>query len=362
MLVPNDSVSVIALQTPRIRKRSLLLAVGYIPLLDSLLLGPENARIHELLSAESIRELTSRTPIFIYGPSGTGKTAVAVTLATRWINDAPSRTYTMIHANDFSKSLARSIDADDMHRFRSQFRECDCLVVDAVQELAGKPAAQDELTESIDQVQHRGGLVVITSSLLPQLLQPWKEALASRMIGGYSVEMSFPSKTTRLEILKRLAQFQDIEIPFDELSVLNDQLTDNQSAIQLRGILSRWQHHKKATEPTSRTPPKILERLAEIHAPNTPTPNDIAKAVAKELHLTLESLRGPSRKSNVVRGRGLAMFLIRKWTDTSYQGIGLLFGNRDHTTVMHACKKTEDDLKADHDLSQSMERIRQKFV
>jgi chromosomal replication initiator protein len=165
-----------------------------------------------------------------------------------------------------------------------------------------------------------------------------------------------------LRILEQLALSNNITIAKEELHQLNAQLTDTHTAIQLKGIITRWIHHRLSSNTQeNKTSAKVIERLAETHNASMPTPLEIAKAVARETQQSLESLRGPIRKASVVRSRGLAMYLIRQWTETSYQAIGELFGNRDHTTVMHACKKTESDLQTDQDLARSVERVRQKI-
>ena len=106
---------------------------------------------------------------------------------------------------------------------------------------------------------------------------------------------------------------------------------------------------------------RMIDKLVDSQIATAPSTSDIAKAVAREMQITMESLRGPSRKSSVVRARGLAMLLMRHWTDVSFQNIGEYFGGRDHTTVMHACKKTEEDLAKEVDLERMAERIRQKL-
>ena len=106
---------------------------------------------------------------------------------------------------------------------------------------------------------------------------------------------------------------------------------------------------------------RLIDYLVDAQVTKAPSVADIAKAVGRELQITMDLLRGPGRKSSVVRARGLAMFLIRQWTVESYQNIGVFFGGRDHTTVMHACKKTEEDLANDHELTRTVDRVRQRL-
>jgi len=106
---------------------------------------------------------------------------------------------------------------------------------------------------------------------------------------------------------------------------------------------------------------RLIDTLVDSQATKAPSISEVAKSVGREMQVTMELMRGPGRKSSVVRARGLAMLLIRQWTDTSFQNIGEYFGGRDHTTVMHACKKTEEDLANDHELMRTVDRVRQKL-
>lgn len=358
-----DSLTSLAIHSPRPRKNSTLILPGFKPLLDSFLIGPENEPLRELAQAASIAKLHERSPLLLLGPSGVGKTAVAMTLATRWINDAPNRTYAIVSALDFARSMVLAIESDDMPRFREQYRQVSCLVIDNAHELSGKDASQNELIEVLNAHEGSNSLVILTSLTLPAFIPGWNHALSSRMIAGYSLELQHPGATTRSELIKRLSDSQSLPITDEERNEINSQLGENQSLHQLQGLLLRWQHHHRAHE--GRIKPnktKVIESLVELQTPSPKTPLEIAKSVAREMRQTMEAMRGPSRKASVVRARGLAMHLIREWTDASYQAIGSLFGDRDHTTVMHACKKIEDAIASDPELLRCIDRVRQKLL
>ncbi len=250
-----------------------------------------------------------------------------------------------------------------MPRFRSQFRACDGLLLDNIHDLRGKEAIQCELIELLNGAEFSQQLIVCTSQHLPGFVSGWNDALVSRLLGGYSLEIHPPSVAIRMELLNRIAQSEGLIVGGNDLAKLNSQLAENCTAIQLKGIVTRWRHHQKIEESLSQTvSPGAIEQLVVSQQKPIPSPLDIAKNVARELQQTLETLRGPSRKAGVVRARGLAMHLIRQWTESSYQNIGELFGGRDHTTVMHACKKTEEDIARDPELSQCVDRLRQKLL
>ena len=358
----SHSFTVIALQQPQMRKGSFASLIGATPLLDVFVAGPENQLVVECLSALGIEQLVPRSPLYLYGPSGSGKTALALTIAARWINESNSRTVTLTSGSDFAKAFTRAIEADDMERFRQLHRQCSCLVVDNIHELATKPAAQDEMVSTIERLTSDGGAIIATAKELATLVPKFRLSLSSRLNGGHSLPISLPSRISRLEMLRLLASSSQIEISDQDLESIGSQLQDGMSPLQLRGILIRWSHQDRvAPDRTKKESERLIDKLVDSQIAKAPSTSDIAKAVAREMQITMELLRGPGRKSSVVRARGLAMLMMRQWTDVSFQNIGEYFGGRDHTTVMHACKKTEEDLTKDVDLERMAERIRQKL-
>ena len=204
--------------------------------------------------------------------------------------------------------------------------------------------------------------IITTSQELANLVPKLKSALSSRLNGGHSLQLCYPSSATRIEILRLLAINTQIEISDSDLDAIGSQLHDGVSPMQMRGILVRWSHQDRvAPDRTKKESKRLIDKLVDSQLVQAPSTSDIAKAVAREMQIKMELLRGPGRKSSVVRARGLAMLLMRQWTDVSFQNIGEYFGGRDHTTVMHACKKTEEDMTKDMDLERMAERIRQKL-
>ena len=358
----SNSPTVITLQQPRMRKGSFASLIGASPLLDVFVAGPENQLVVECLSPNGIEQLVNRSPLYLYGPSAVGKTALALTIAARWTNESNDRTVTLTSGSDFAKAFTRAIDADDMDRFRQLHRQCSCLVVDNIHELSTKPSAQAEMVSTIERITSDGGAIIATANELATLIPKLRLSLSSRLNGGHSLPISFPSSVTQLEIMRLLAANCKIEISNQDLDSIGAQLQDGMSPLQLRGILIRWSHQDRvAPGRTKKESKRMIDKLVDSQIATAPSTSDIAKAVAREMQITMESLRGPGRKSSVVRARGLAMLLMRHWTDVSFQNIGEYFGGRDHTTVMHACKKTEEDLSKDVDLERMAERIRQKL-
>lgn len=325
-------------------------------------MGPENELLLELLSPASVQSYVDQSPILLIGPSCVGKTTLAMTAATRWLNEGRNRTITMTSGTDFAKSFVRAVKADDMDRFRQLHRNCNCLLVDNVNELSTKPAAQEEFVLTLDQLVQNGSAVICTSTELPTVLPNFRPPLASRLVSGRSLNLVHPNATVRLELIKQLAAHHQFDLSATELQTLAEQVPEETSAIQLNGILLRWWKHDRLTEPrTKTTRRKSIDKIVDAQTARKPSLSTIAKTVAREMNVTLESMQSTVRKSKVVRARGLAMLLMRQLTEESFQNIGVFFGGKDHTTVMHACKKTQSELTQDPVLARSAEQVRQRL-
>ncbi|MEI8213047.1 MAG: DnaA/Hda family protein [Planctomycetota bacterium] len=359
-LTSEPTLRQIGLLQPSLRKGSYGFMIGPNPLLPGFVCGPENASVWECCHPDALRLLDVRSPLLLCGASGTGKTSLALTVATLWLNQDSQRRLTFSNAIEFSRSLVRAIKADDMPRFRQVYRDCDCLVIDNIHELVGKPSAQEECIATLDHLASQNKVVIATAPDLPVLLAGLDVALISRLAAGHSVVCRHPGPEARRRILQQLAVEIDPSLYGEELDRFSSQLSESQTVIQLRGQLLRWSHQLRS-ESSSASGHRIAGRLFDPVAAPAISLNEIAKAVAKDLKVPVETLIGPLRKSAVVRARGLAMLLMRQLTSDSYESIGNYFSGRDHTTVMHACKKTETDLKHDPELARIQERIRQRF-
>lgn len=343
-------------------------------LLSQFFLGEENAAVEELFSGLSIQALVGQSPIILFGPNGSGKTTLAHELLSRWSRDENNRILTLTSGTEFGRALQRDIKADDMQRFRQIHRQCDGLLLDNLHELVTKPAAQAELVLILKEAHEASRLVVITAAELPRLRSDYHPALQSLLSAGLSVPVKLPGPEARLAIAQTLATQIAPELDKEDVRKFCSKIQDTPSAAQLKGLLNRWALHlhtesnAKATSPRNTSSknaankPSSIKQMERIVGAGGSKPNckDLLKLVAKEFQISLEALTGPTRKSGIVRARGLAMLLMRQLTDESFEAIGEYFSGRDHTTVMHACKRTELSLSQDSELNRIYDRIRQR--
>jgi chromosomal replication initiator protein len=344
-------------------------------LLPQFFLGPENQALEELFSGLSIAGLSSLSPVVLFGPNAAGKTTLAHELLWRWSRDGNQRKLTLTSGTEFGRALQRGIKADDMARFRLIHRQCDGLLIDNLHELATKPAAQAELIAILKDAEEASRLVVVTCPELPRLRSGLQPGLQSLLAAGLSVPVQMPGPAARRAIAGNLLAEIAPEISQEDIRKFCSRIQDQPTAVQLKGLLHRWVVQlqadslaklpllKNASQKTATPRQSALKQIEKIVSAGASkvTSKELLKLVAKEFQLSLDALTGPSRKSGVVRARGLAMLMMRQLTNESFEAIGNHFSGRDHTTVMHSCKKTEGDLAIDSELSRIYDRIKQRY-
>ncbi len=286
----------------------------------------------------------------MYGDPSVGKTALAVTLAVAWSRAVFARPLCLTTGETFSKSFTSAVEIDDTDSFRSRLRGSQLLLVDNLDALANAPAAQTELAATLDELNNASRPVIVTSSKLPSAIAKLNRPLASRLCGGLSIQLARPSSATAREVVSALARTLAPKCDLAALLLLAEQLSAADVSVDmLRTLVLLARDHAK---PDGSFNTQAVAALVHstVHSAG-PSIKDIAKVVARRLNVRLTDMRGSTRKSTIVRARGLATYLSRQLTSSSLQEIGLFFGGRDHSTVLHACKKTESMLAADPELA-----------
>ena len=228
------------------------------------------------------------------------------------------------------------------------------MLIDDVHDLAGKRAAQQELAQFVDGFVAAGKQLVLTSLQLPGELLGFSEPLASRLSSGLCVPLAAPDTPARRVILLKLAALHELPLKRSAVQLL---------AEGLRGTVPNLYHAVVELEQAGRQRTNafddetIAEYLTDHVAKPPPKAREICKVTARYFRLKEASLRGPSRRASVVHARSLAMYLVRRLTDLTLEQIGASFGGRDHTTVLHACRKYEALVETDGEARHEVEDL-----
>lgn len=331
--------------------------------LDVFVYGDENMAVADLFGAAQVRNLANWSPVYLFGPHLCGKTSLAVSLSARWGRAVGQKSIVHIDGGDFARSLVAAIESDDMDRFRKRHRQSALLVIDGLQGLASKPAAQEELIATLDERSRDELPTIITALTLPNAVRNLKTGLVSRCLGGLSIAVAYPGPEARSKVLSLLSRKLNLHFRDGELESLAKRFTDPVSVPELQGLLLKWWHQTNVDRltPVANESNSLSEMIDARLQAKIPDVSEIAKRVAKESNLKLADLRGATRRSQIVRARSLAMLLARELTPLSYQQIGEYFGKRDHTTVMHACRKLESDLMQDRELQRIADEVKRQL-
>lgn len=345
-----DKITTIPLERPAsVRKHLPSLDDGGW-LLPGFVVGPENEQLRYLFLPATIERLAELSPIVLYGDGGVGKTALAITLAVTWSRAMAKRPLCFTTGKSFSQDFSAAVEIDDTVSFRKRHRNCQLLVIDDFATLASASAAQVELVHTLDELSATGRPLVVTSQRLPASIAALSPALSSRLAGGFSTEISRPVGETAIELVRALALSIDKHMDLDAVLEVARKFDRQQLSPADWKIIVLLAHQSKGSNGEIDT--ELVSALARQHFDNDmPTIAGIAKAVAKRMRVRLTEMRGATREANIVRARGLAIHLARSLTGTSLQQIGQFFGGRDHSTVLHAFRKTEKMLDTDTELA-----------
>jgi chromosomal replication initiator protein len=325
------------------------------------LAGPENCLVSVAVRSVLETQPNGYNPIVLYGPSGTGKTHLALGLAAEW-KARNRRRVECLAAVDFARQLNDAIETQAVEEFRKKYRQAEMLVFEDIGRLVDrkseKLSAQEEFIHTLDELIDRGSWIIVTSAAVPGEIEGILPGLQSRLTGGLTVPLVPPGPNTRLAILNQLAELRKIDLPEQAARALAEGFAA--TAPELMGAFTQLE--VLARHDRGRIDVKAVRSLlAERENDPGPSLHAIALATARHFGLKLSELRSPSRQRAVVMARDIAVYLARSALKCSFQQIGQYFGGRDHTTVMHSWHKMEEQFGADPALRHEVEKIEQEI-
>ncbi len=324
--------------------------------------GP-NSRF-ALTAARSVadRPGTRYNPLFLYGGVGLGKTHLLHAIGHAALEDNPRARVLYVTSETYVNDLIGAIRTGAMDRFRVRYRdECDVLLIDDIQFIAGKDRTQEEFFHMFNTLHSSHKQIVMTCDQMPSAIPGLEERLRSRLQWGLIADIKPPGFETRVAILEGKAEADGIHLPGDVAMLLARHITRN--VRELEGALMRLDAQARIFKR-----PLDLELTREILGDiadsglRRVSPATIIKSVTVAFAISDADIKGPRRHRHVTLPRQVAMFLIRELTDSSLPHIGSLFGGRDHTTVINALKRVDLLLKADPDLRQRVDTLRVELV
>ena len=303
--------------------------------------GTSNRFSHAAALAVAETPAGAFNPLFIHGASGLGKTHLLRAIAHYVNNHYPSYKVRYVTSETFLNEFVQAIRNSTQPEFKQVYRSNDVLLVDDIQFMEGKDGLQEEFFHTFNDLLQNGAQIVLSSDRTPDAMPTLEDRLRSRFKSGLITDIQPPDLVTRLAILEKKAEYSAIEIPSDVLSFIAENVTD--SIRELEGALIKVTAYASITG--QRCSYDLAKRvLADLISNMTKAPvtsTVILQATADLFNFSLEQITGGSRRRPLVDARQIAMYVTRNMTDLSYPEIGRAFGNRDHTTVIHAVRKIE---------------------
>ena len=284
-------------------------------------------------------------PLFIYGGVGLGKTHL-MHAAGNIIVQKKSRKVIYVHSERFVSDMVKALQRGKMDDFKAYYRSVDALLIDDIQFFSGKSQSQEEFFHTFNTLMEAGSQIIIASDRFPKEIDGVQERLISRFESGLTVRVDPPELETRVAILKNKAKEKAVELPEEVAFMVAKHIRSN--VRELEGALHRLIAGSAFTGNSINleSARSALQDLTLFQERKVSVEN-IQKTVADYYNMRVVDLKSKKRNRQIARPRQIAMALSKELTNLSLPDIGDAFGGRDHTTVMHACRKINDLVKED---------------
>ena len=324
---------------------------------DTFVVGNNNRFAHAAALAVAEAPATSYNPLFIYGGVGLGKTHLMHAIGNAILRKNKKANILYVTSEKFTNQLINSIKDNTSAQFRDKYRNIDVLLIDDIQFIAGKERCQEEFFHTFNTLHESGKQIILSSDRPPKDIQLLEDRLKSRFEWGLIADISNPDYETRLAILRKKAQLDNIIIDDEILSNIANRIDSN--IRELEGTLN------KLIAKSSLTNSPITMEMAERAINDIVAQQEkvisaefIQETVAKYFNINAKDLRGSKRSNDIAFPRQIAMYLCRNVAQMSLPQIGKDFGKRDHTTVMHACTKIENEIKENQNTKLIVESVK----
>lgn len=328
---------------------------------ETFVVGNSNRFAHAASLAVAEAPAKAYNPLFIYGGVGLGKTHLMHAIGHYILINNPSAKVVYVSSEKFTNELINAIKDDKNEEFRNKYRNVDVLLIDDIQFIAGKERTQEEFFHTFNSLYEANKQIIISSDRPPKEIPTLEDRLRSRFEWGLIADIQPPDFETRIAILKKKADMENLSIPNEVMVYVANKIQSN--IRELEGALIRIVAYSSLTnkEISVELASEALRDFISNKNAKQITIELIMDVVASYYNLRPEDFKSQKRTKNVAFPRQIAMFLARKLTDLSLPKIGEEFGGRDHTTVIHAYEKINEGYEKDQNLKETIDELIRKI-
>ncbi|HLF19970.1 MAG TPA: chromosomal replication initiator protein DnaA [Bacteroidota bacterium] len=303
---------------------------------------------------------TSFNPLVIYGGTGLGKTHLMHALGNHALVTAKTKRAVYVSSEKFTVDFVEAIQSDKVNEFSLYYRSMDLLIVDDIQFFSGKEKTQDNFFHTFNALYQLGKQIILSSDVPPKELKGLDERLISRFQCGLTADIQAPDLETRIAILQKKSEENSLDLPQDVVEFIAANVTSNIRELEgcLISLLARASLESREIGVDLA---KDVLRVIVNEVKSPVTIEQIQKVVCEYFDIPQDLLRAKTRKQEVVTARQAAMYLAKELTNSSLKTIGLHFGGRDHSTVIHAYQAVEDQMRTSSPYKQNIENIRRRM-
>ncbi len=334
-------------------KKEEFLSGDYEYTFDNFIVGSKNEFAYTACKSVAINpnsNVKPYNPLFIYGPSGLGKTHLLMAIKNEVKRQNPNLNIVYISSETFTNDLVYALGNKTIKDFHLKYRHADFFLIDDIQFLSGKDRSQEEFFHTFNELYKEGKQIVITSDRPPKDINILEDRLKNRFEWGLLADISTPDLETRIAIIKRKAELLQLDIHDDIVSFIATKLKNN--IRQLEGAVKKMKVYRLLTgsEPNLSVAQNVINEILNDNQPLPITIEKIIEEVGRTYNVSPEDIRSNKRSGPISWARQVAIYIVREITQTSMKQIGQEFGGRDHTTIVYTLNKIEEQIqKNPHD-------------
>ncbi len=311
---------------------------------DNFIVGTSNKFAHAACTAVAQNPATAYNPLFIYGPSGLGKTHLLYAITNEVTKRFSNYNIIYVKGEEFTNQMIESIGKNLNQQFRERYRKADMLLIDDIQFIAGREATQEEFFHTFNALYEDHKQIIMTSDRPPKDIKTLEDRLRTRFEWGLTVDVSPPDYELRIAIMKNKAEALGMEFPNDVLAFLAENLTNN--VRQIEGAIKKISAFSYMSgQPINvQMANNCVSDMISASGPVKVTADRIISKVSQKYCVSKEDIYSKKRASNITSARHICVYLMRKLSDMSYKQIGRVF-SKDHTTIMHSYETIENEIQ-----------------